>query len=98
MFCEGKRTEPDYFNALKREPAIRDVASVDIRIDTAESGAVPLTLVERAADARVRRPREQSEVDEVWCVFDVEWPRNHPGLHEAKERAKIGRASCRERV
>ena len=90
VFCEGKRTEPDYLNALKREPAIRDVASVDIRIDTAESGAVPKTLVERAAAARVRLPREQGEVDEVWCVFDVEWPRNHPDLHEAKARARRG--------
>lgn len=32
VFCEGRRTEPDYLKARKQEPAVRDVASVDIRI------------------------------------------------------------------
>ena len=47
------------------------------------SGAVPLTLVNAAAKARDRNPREEGEVDEVWCLFDVEWPKNHPNLDEA---------------
>ena len=33
VFCEGEKTEPAYLKALKREPAVRDVASVDIRVD-----------------------------------------------------------------
>ena len=33
VFCEGTRTEPDYIKALRQEPAVRDSASVDIRID-----------------------------------------------------------------
>ena len=48
---------------------------------------MPLTLVNAAAEARTRTSREQGEVDEVWCLFDVEWPRNHPDLPEAKARA-----------
>ena len=87
VFCEGTRTEPDYIKALRQEPAVRDSASVDIRIDLSASGAVPLTLVNAAAEARTRTSREQGEVDEVWCLFDVEWPRNHPDLPEAKARA-----------
>ncbi|MFF3852975.1 RloB family protein [Micromonospora sp. NPDC002575] len=27
--------------------------------------------------------RQDEEVDECWCVFDVEWPQNHPYLDEA---------------
>ena len=88
MFCEGTKTEPDYLSALRRDPAIRNLASVDIRVDLETSGAVPLTLVRAAAEARARTSREQGEVDEVWCLFDVEWPRNHPGLPEARARAE----------
>lgn len=76
MFCEGTKTEPDYIEALRQEPAVRDLASVAIRIEA--SGAMPLALVNAAAEARVRSSREQGEVDEVWCLFDVEQPKNHP--------------------
>lgn len=85
VFCEGTRTEPDYLNALKREPAVRDSAAVDIRMGR-ESG-VPLTLVQAAAEAQDRNFHEQGEIDEVWCLFDVEWPRNHPNLSEARDKA-----------
>lgn len=88
VFCEGKRTEPDYLKALKQEPAVRDVASVDIRIAMDASGAVPLTLVNAAADARATAPGQQGEIDEVWCLFDVEAPQSHPNLDEAVTRAE----------
>ena len=90
VFCEGTKTEPDYINALRQEPAIRDSASVDIRIDLNASGAVPMTLVNAAAKARVRNTQQQGEIDEVWCLFDVEWPRNHPMLREARALAEVG--------
>ena len=51
------------------------------------SGAVPLTLVRAAAEARVRSPKDQGNVDQVWCLFDVEWPQNHPNLDEAIHQA-----------
>ena len=87
MFCEGTRTEPEYLKALRQEPAVREVASVDIRIDMEASGAVPLTLVREATEARARNTQDQGEIDEVWCLFDVEWPRNHPNLDEAIDQA-----------
>lgn len=87
-FCEGIRTEPEYIEALRQEPAVSDSASVEIRIDQTASGAVPLTLVDTAAEARDRYSQEQGEIDEVWCLFDVEWPLNHPNLREAREKAK----------
>jgi len=85
VFCEGARTEPEYIEALKREPAIHDSASVDLRIEA--RGAVPLTLVNAAAEARAHSSQEQGEIDEVWCLFDVEWPENHPRLREARTKA-----------
>ena len=88
VFCEGEKTEPDYLRALKHEPAIREAASVEIRINKDTFGSVPLTLVKTAAAARTRATGEEGEVDEVWCLFDVEAPKKHPNLAEAKALAK----------
>lgn len=83
VFCEGERTEVDYLRALKQESAVRDVASVDIRIQEDTHGFAPLSLVRTAVEARSRATDERGEVDEVWCIFDVEQPKNHPNLREA---------------
>jgi hypothetical protein len=86
IFCEGEQTEPIYLEALKQQPEVRNVASVDLRIE-AKHG-VPETLVAAAIEARDKSIDEEGEVDEFWCVFDVEWPRNHPRLHEAVNKAR----------
>ena len=90
IFCEGERTEPEYLDALKRQPWVRDIAAVDLRVETGHGGSVPMTLVTMAVAARRRAAGEEGEIDEVWCVFDVEWPRNHPGLNEATDQARKG--------
>ncbi|MDG4830911.1 RloB family protein [Solwaraspora sp. WMMD1047] len=84
VFCEGEASEPDYINALKRLPEVRDNTAISIEVDP-KQGA-PITLVERA----VMRS-EDDEVDECWCVFDVEWPQNHARLDEAIQLARAHR-------
>ncbi|MFY1694615.1 RloB family protein [Solwaraspora sp. WMMA2101] len=76
IFCEGEASEPDYLNALRRLPHIRDSTAINIEIDPDQG--VPLTLVNRAIERSA-----DDEVDECWCVFDVEWPRHHPHLDRA---------------
>jgi hypothetical protein len=76
VFCEGEASEPDYISALKRLPAVRNNTSMNIEI--APECGVPLSLVKWA----VERARDD-EVDECWCVFDVEWPKHHPNLDKA---------------
>ena len=76
VFCEGEASEPDYVNALKRLPGVRGNTSINVEIDPGRG--VPLTLVKRAVDRC-----DDDEIDECWCVFDVEWPRNHPNLNQA---------------
>lgn len=88
VFCEGERTEPEYLDALKRQPSVRDAAAVDLRVEVGQGGSVPRTLVAMAAEARSRAIEEEAEIDEFWCVFDVEWPRNHPGLLEGVQQAQ----------
>ncbi|GIG67322.1 hypothetical protein Pen01_36170 [Phytomonospora endophytica] len=76
IFCEGEASEPDYINELKRLPEIR--RSTSIKIEIAPENGVPLTLVKEAIERK-----SDKEVDECWCVFDVEWPDNHPNLDKA---------------
>ncbi len=80
VFCEGRESEPDYINGLKRLPHIRADTAIVIEVDP-EPGA-PLNLVRRAIDRR-----SDDEIDECWCVFDVEWPQNHPNLQQAVDLA-----------
>jgi hypothetical protein len=81
VFCEGLNSEPDYVKALKKLPHIAENTALDLRIHP-EQG-VPLTLVTKAMEHK-RDP----EIDECWCLFDVEWPQHHPNLHEAVKLAK----------
>jgi len=85
VFCEGERTEPLYLEALKKQPNVKDVASVDLRVAT-EHG-MPDVLVSAAVKAREKAADEEDEIDEFWCAFDVEWPTNHPRLREAVQQA-----------
>ncbi|MEV6797002.1 RloB family protein [Micromonospora rifamycinica] len=81
VFCEGKNSEPDYVNGLKRLPEIAGNTALNLEIHPDQG--VPLTLVQMAVD-RLADP----EVDECWCIFDVEWPKNHPNLLRAKQLAQ----------
>lgn len=76
VFCEGKLTEPDYVKALKSLPQVRRNLALAIKVSP-HYGA-PMTLVEMAIDSL-----RQGGIDECWCLFDVEWPKNHPKLREA---------------
>jgi hypothetical protein len=87
VFCEGARTEPQYLLALRQQPFVKEAAAVDLRVEAGHGGAVPRTLVSLAIAARDKALAQDAEIDEFWCVFDVEWPRNHPGLAEAIARA-----------
>lgn len=68
-------------NGLKRLPQVARNTALNIEIHP-ERGA-PLTLVEMA----VVRGRDD-EVDECWCLFDVEWPQHHPHLAKAMALAE----------
>ena len=76
LFCEGRNTEPAYFEAIKRA-----YPSALIRIES--SVGVPHTIAEKAAAfARNSRRKKDSfeEGDEVWAVFDRD---RHPRFKDA---------------
>ena len=67
VFCEGRNSEPDYVNGLKRLPGVaRDTA---LNIEIHPEHGTPMTLVRMAAERK-----KDPDVDECWCLFDVEWP------------------------
>ena len=80
ILCEGKETEPQYLRALKQLPEVREVVSVDIQGPVGR----PLQLVEAAIEVQ----SDNDEIVEVWCVFDVEAPQEHPNLNEALALAR----------
>ena len=82
VFCEGANSEPDYINALKRLTHIARGTALDLRIHPERD--VPLPLVEMAV-----QQKRDPEVDECWCIFDVEWPKNHPNLVKARALAEV---------
>ncbi|GAA4689079.1 RloB-like protein [Promicromonospora umidemergens] len=76
VFTEGTVTEPAYVKELKRLDHVRQ--STSIRVEIAGAHTVPYPLVERALDHAA-----DSEIDDIWCLFDVESPQPHPRLKEA---------------
>ena len=55
-----------------------------IQIEIDRTQGVPSTLVAAAIELK----RTNREVDEIWCIFDVEWPTHHPALTESIKLAE----------
>lgn len=87
VVCEGRVTEPQYFDAFRKE---EENQLVEVLIDS--EGGAPKTLVERAAirkkssEEEARRARDENlKYDEVWCVFDID---EHPKIPDARQQAR----------
>ncbi len=90
IYCEGKNTEPGYFEAIRR---IHRNSLLVIHPDV----GVPKTIAERAvrelkqgrpARERRRRKSQFAARDEVWAVFDRD---EHPGFEDAIRRCQQNR-------
>ena len=82
--CEGKETEPLYFNALQRLPNVRERFSL-----TAFpcGGGAPESVVERTLD-EVKRHRDRGRpFDRAVCVLDVESKASGANLTKAQTLA-----------
>ena len=77
LFCEGARTEPAYFEAIKRARS-----GTLIAVEIVPAAGVPMTIAKTAiAVAKPRRRKESfEEGDQVWAVFDRD---AHPRFEEA---------------
>ncbi|MFI1018100.1 RloB family protein [Streptomyces sp. NPDC020965] len=92
LYCEGERTEDQYFRGLRGE-----LRGLPVLICLGGTHGEPKSLV-RAAIAHKQRAStsavdRHTAYDEVWCVLDVEAPVPHSSLDEAlglAERHGIG--------
>ncbi len=64
IYCEGKNTEPSYFNKFRLS---------SLTVDTFGEGRNTLSLVERA-----KKISDKKRYDQVWCVFDADPKPDNP--------------------
>jgi hypothetical protein len=89
IVCEGKKTEPIYFNSLKNKLKIT-IADIEV----VGAGAVPITVVERAIALKEQRNRiaknslTKAEYDVIYCLIDAEMPVQHPNISNAFSKAQ----------
>lgn len=69
IYCEGKNTEPSYFNKFKLP---------FVTIESFGEGRNTLSLVERAKQLADEARRKNQEFDQVWCVFDADPKPDNP--------------------
>lgn len=65
IVCEGSKTEPNYFKAMRRDLGL---GSADVRICGEECGTDPVSVVKFA----LQEFAEDPGFDEIYCVFDKE--------------------------
>ncbi len=81
IVCEGSKTEPNYFNGLRRERRLPPTLLMIVGGHKA-GGPHPKKLVEHAAQRMKAAKRSGNPFDGVWCVFDRD-------VHEDIDRAFI---------
>jgi len=82
IVCEGGKTEPDYFNGLRRRWRLG--AHVEVVGDA--SGSAPINVVDYALERKSQAEKGAGvPYDAVWCVFDHD---RHKTLDRALSKAK----------
>ena len=82
IVCEGKETEPNYFDCLRQE---LNLSAVEIVVEGV--GFDPSALVKRALRRRESARRDGLAFDEVWCVMDREATHQQAGFSAAVNTA-----------
>lgn len=83
IICEGRETEPRYFNELKRESFV--VQHFDIKVKEGRGGSRQ-QIVQHAVDLK---NRNNEDYDEVWCVMDTERLNNVETRQDYRAALKI---------
>jgi hypothetical protein len=77
IVCEGRETEPNYFDRLKREEHAKK--NFTIKVKKGKGGS----RQQVAQFAVERKENAGDKFDEVWCVMDVERPEGLPDIRAA---------------
>lgn len=89
IVCEGAETEPNYFEELRK---CLKLSIIQVKVK--ERGGAPISLVDTAQHLVEQRRKEVRDgklricnYEAVWCVFDVENPRNNTSFNDAVNQA-----------
>ena len=93
IVCEGEKTEPQYFDAMRNELRLKKF--VEVHVDRNPGGSDPISVINYAIFLEAERARITSTspilttYDVIWCVLDVEAPKPHSSLADALDKAKV---------
>lgn len=87
IVCEGKKTEPEYFEGLKKACRLN---SANIKVVPSDYGNDPVSVVKYALDEY-----RKGGYDRVFCVFDRD---GHANYHDALDRAASSPAGRKGRL
>ncbi|MBM4032519.1 MAG: RloB domain-containing protein [Planctomycetes bacterium] len=82
---EGRETEPNYFDGLKREDAVSARFAVTV---IKGPGFSPEQVLDVALNRMNVARRRGEDFDEVWCVVDVEGLGRHDSLRKMRQSAR----------
>ena len=86
IVCEGEKTEPIYFNALKETLRL-----IMVDVEIVGEGGAPITVVNRAIALREERKQiakkslTKTEYEVIYCVIDVD---THETLDQTIDKAR----------
>lgn len=88
ILCEGEKTEPNYFNGLKRDKSKSNRLSA-LRIEIYDSKKnTGKELVEEAKSLKKEAMKEKNPYDDIWVVIDMDGYTKHP---QAFDQARANR-------
>jgi hypothetical protein len=80
IVCEGKETEPLYFESAWREKQRQNLFDPVIIVKPGKSKTFPTAVVQRAIDIKERDENWDRQLDQIWAVFDIEQEGTHADL------------------
>jgi hypothetical protein len=76
IISEGKKTEPNYFNSIKRQYRLSSVDVVDTKKNTGKE------LLQTAIELRAKAKKDRNDYDEIWIVLDRDGYTKHPEVFD----------------
>lgn len=86
VVCDGLKTEPFYFSALKEEPFIRN--KFHIKVKQGKGGSAVETVRKALTKLEESANSIQDVFDKIYCIIDVEGPDQVVTLQDALREAE----------
>jgi len=80
IVCEGKETEPNYFESLRQKFRLSTLS-----VKVVSGKGAPISVVNCGIE---EKRKIEEPTDEIWCVIDTEDPHKNSSLFPAIEKAK----------